>query len=309
MTSSAHITVYGGDYEHTLELGGVHEDVNVAYERTPVRRVFEEMLETRRFEACEFSLANYITLRGNGEDWLKAVPVFPYRAFRHDMAVTRRESPIETLDQLAGKRVAVEDYSMTAAVWFRGLLHDECGIDARDIAWVTRSKQRFAFPASARVEKTDTDLEDLVTTGAVDAMLGFTFRDSALPANERRLRTVLKEPHAAAAEYYARTGIYPIMHTAVIRSDVHERMPRLPDALFAAYTNAKDAAYRRQLGATLLPWGKQHWAREFELFGGDPLPYGLTAANTMVVEKLTTYLQQQGFTDRVPAVEELFVLA
>ena len=43
---------------------------------------------------------------------------------------------------------------MTAAVWFRGLLRDEYGVDHRSITWVTRQKQRFSFPAGARVEVT-----------------------------------------------------------------------------------------------------------------------------------------------------------
>src|SRR5687768_8166800 len=111
------------------------------------------MLEERRFEACEFSLANYITLRCNGHDWLSAVPVFPYRAFRHGLAVTRRESSLTRLEDLEGARIGVEDYSMTAAVWFRGVLRDHHGVDLDSISWVTHAKQRFEVPARARVEK------------------------------------------------------------------------------------------------------------------------------------------------------------
>src|SRR4051812_39493422 len=71
------LTICGGDYEHTLGLGGEHEGLRVTYRPMPVREIFIGMLEERRFEICEFSLANYITLRGRGERWLQAVPVFP----------------------------------------------------------------------------------------------------------------------------------------------------------------------------------------------------------------------------------------
>jgi 4,5-dihydroxyphthalate decarboxylase len=303
----ASVTIHGGDYEHTLGIAGAWRDVDLGYQTMHVRDIFVGMLETRRFEACEFSLANYITLRARGEDWLTAVPVFPSRAFRHSLAMTRRESSITRLGDLAGRRIGVEDYSMTAAVWFRGLLQEEYGVDPRSIAWVTRAKQRFAFPAGANVETTTEDLEGLLCDGAIDALLGFALRDARQPTSERRLRPVLADAQAEEREYYRRTSIYPIMHCVVIRSDILEKHPALPAAVCEAYASAKARAYARQLGTTLVPWGKQHWVNAFELFGGDPLAYGLTPANRMVVERLALYLKQQGFIEAVPEIENLFV--
>jgi 4,5-dihydroxyphthalate decarboxylase len=302
------VTVSGGDYEHTLGITGLYQHLRLRYEPMRVQDIFVPMLESRRFEACEFSLANYITLRGTGQHWLTAVPVFPNRAFRHGMAVTRKGSPLESLAQLAGKRIGVEDYSMTAAVWFRGILQDEHGVDLRSIRWVTRSKQRFALPAGANVDTTDADLEDMLGGEALDALLGFTLRDNLLPPPERRLRTVLADPRSEEEAYYRRTSIYPIMHCVVIRNDVLEKNPALGAAIFEACAAAKERAYRRQLGATLVPWGKNHWARAFELFGGDPLPYGLTPANRFAIERLAQYLEQQGFVRGIPPTEVLFPL-
>jgi 4,5-dihydroxyphthalate decarboxylase len=195
---------------------------------------------------------------------------------------------------------------MTAAVWFRGLLQEEYGVDARSIRWVTRSKQRLPFPGSANVETADADLEALLCDGAIDAMLGFALKDALLPASERRLRAVLADAQAQERAYYARTRIFPISHCVVIRNDVLEKHPALPDAVLAAYVSAKERAFQRQLGTTLVPWGKAHWAGTFELFGGDPLPYGLTPENRKVVERLGQYLKQQGFIESVPTIEKLF---
>jgi 4,5-dihydroxyphthalate decarboxylase len=102
---------------------------------------------------------------------LTVVPAFPYRAFRHSLAAVRLDSDLVSLSQLGGKRVGMEDYSMTAAVWFRGLLEDDYGVGQREITWVTRAKQRFAFPAVAQVEATTHDLEGLLVDGAIDAFL------------------------------------------------------------------------------------------------------------------------------------------
>ena len=307
MSETIEVTVSGGDYEHSLGIDGhTANGVRVRYAPLPVRQIFEGMLESRRFEACEFSLANYITLRGAGADWLTAIPVFPYRAFRHGLAVTRRESPITSLAALADTRIGVEDYSMTAAVWFRGILSEHYGVDPARIAWVTRAKQRFAVPAGARVDKTIDDLEGLLVDGSIDALLGFNLKDGALPAAERRLRTVLDDPEGEEQAYFERTGIYPIMHVVVLRKDVLEKHPGAAKAVSAAYAAAKARAYQRQLGTTLVPWGKSYWARTFARFGGDPLPYGLTRANRSNVAKLAEYLHEQGFIATVPEVDQLF---
>lgn len=305
--SSREITIYGGDYEHTLSIAGTYGHVRLDYQAMRVQDIFTGMLESRRFEICEFSLANYIMLRAAGEAWLSAVPVFPSRAFRHSLPVTTRSSTLTQLEALEGKRVGVEDYSMTAAVWLRGLLQEEHGIDAKSITWVTHAKQRFPFPEGANVETTHADLEELLCAGGLDAMLGFALKDARRPAHERRLRTVLADPQADEQAYFERTAIYPISHCVVIRKDVLEAAADLPQAVFSAYQSAKEHAYERQLGTTLVPWGKPHWTRAFERFGGDPLAYGLTPANRKVIERLALYLKQQGFIAEVPDVDSIFI--
>jgi len=303
------IIIRGDDHEHTLGIAGNYDGVRLGYETMRLQDIFVAMLETRRFEVCEFSLANYIVLRATGQDWLSAIPVFPFRAFRHSTAITRRDSALTDLAQLAGKRVGVEDYSMTAAVWFRGLLKQEYGVDHRSITWVTGPKQRLPLPRGASVDFTPLGLEDMLCDGGIDAMLGFAVEDSQLPQQQRRLRTVLPDPEAVEQDYYRRTSIYPVNHCVVIRNDVLGKTSGLADAVYGAYAKAKEHAYRRQLGASLMPWGKAHWARTFELFGGDPLPYGLTPVNRLVIGQLARDLHEQGFIESVPDIESLFIIS
>jgi 4,5-dihydroxyphthalate decarboxylase len=157
------------------------------------------------------------------------------------------------------------------------------------------------------VDKTERVLEDLLCEGAIDAMLGFGLEDARLPPGERRLRPVLRDVQAEEQSYYQRTGIYPINHTVVIRSDVYETNPATAAAVCAAYQHAKERAYGRQLGTTLVPWGKLEWTRTFALFGDDPLPYGLTATNRLVVGRLARYLREQRFIAQEPDLEAVFV--
>ncbi len=301
------IVVRGAIYEHTLGIAGSYgAGIRLGYETMSVRNTFIGMVESRRLEVCEFSLANYITLRAAGQDWLTAIPVFPYRAFRHSLAVTRRDSPLASLGQLQGKRIGVDDYSMTAAVWFRGLLREEYGVDHRSITWVTGPRQRFPFPSDANVETRDADLENLLCDGEIDAWLGFGLRDTRLPPQQRRLRPVVQDAETEERAYYGRTAIYPIHHCVVIRNDVLEQTPALLGAVYGAYVAAKERAYERKLGTTLMPWAEAHWLRMFELFGGDPLPYGLTPVNRLVIARLALYLQEQGFVRTLPDIDAIF---
>ena len=299
------ITIRGGDHDHARDLGGEIDGVTLRYEAMSLQELFPTMLATRRYEVCEFSAANYLIVRGSGGDWMSAIPVFPFRFFRHSFVLTRRESALTDFRELPGRRVGVPDYSMTAAVWVRGLLRAQYGVDHRTITWVTPRKQRLPIPPDVRIEYTDTDLEALLLAGSLDAMLGVSRRDAALPAQERKLRTLLPDAEAAERDYFARTGIYPIMHCVVIRNDVLERLPRLPHAVATAYAAAKARAYARR-SASVLPWGVARWDEDMSLFAGDPLPYGLNAVNRMVVETLAADLREQGFVSRLPDLDDLF---
>ncbi len=307
--ASCEFIIRGGDHEHTLGLEGTCAGgIRLGYEPMRLQDIFVAMLETRAFEICEFSLANYLVLRATGQDWLTALPLFPFRAFRHSLAVTRRDSALTSLEELAGKRIGVEDYSMTAAVWFRGLLEQDYGVDHRSVTWITHARQRFPIPQDANVATTGGDLESLLCDGEIDALLGFSLRDAQLAPAERRLRPLLPDAQSVERAYYERTGIYPINHCVVVRTDVLSAYPAIADAVYGAYAAAKARAYRRQLGTSLVPWGKLHWAQAFALFGGDPLPYGLTPSNRLVVDRLAQNLRDQGFIDAVPDLDRVFAI-
>lgn len=301
------VEVTGGDYEHTLELAGIQGGVDIRYHTAPLREVFVRMLGERCYEACEFSLANYLMLKDRGADWLHAIPVFPYRAFRHSTLYVRKDSPLRRPADLRGKRVGVPDFSMTAAVWTRGILADQYDVQWRELHWVVSGRQRFAALPGVALETVDGDLEAMLVAGRIDALLTPQTADERKPADARKLRSLIADAQAEETAYLRAFGIYPINHVVVIRSDVLDRLPGLPGVLFEAYEQAKASAYARRLGATLVPWGERHWRKTFELFGGDPLPYGLNEINRKVVGTLARFLHEQKLIERKPDLDSLFI--
>src|SRR5438045_3595472 len=88
------------------------------------------------------------------------------------------------------------------------------------------------------------------------------------------------------ADWYRRTGIYPIHGTIVVKTDVLEKNPKVGRALFEAFSKAK-APYLERLkrGEGQTPEDIRY--RGFIHLMGDPLPYGM-AANRDSIDALMT---------------------
>ena len=302
------VEIIGGDYEFTLGLGGAFAGGDLRYNPAGTQVSFGTILQKKPFQVCEFSLANYLMMRGRGADWMTATPVFLNRAFRHACILVRKDSPLKTFADLKGKRVGAKEYSQTAAVWFRGMLKDHYAVDWRDIRWHCGSVQRFPPPAEADVTTVNEEPEDMLIAGELDALLAVQVKDNALPPATRKLRPLLPDVESEERAYYTKTGIYPLNHTVVIDTSLAARQPDLARAIVEAYGTAKRAAYRRKLGTTLVPWGDRHWAQTMEFFGGDPMPHGLTPKNREQVETLARYVHEQGLMVKpLVKADDLFV--
>lgn len=302
------IEIVGGDYEFTLGLAGGFSGGDIRYNPAGAHVSFNIILQQKPFQVCEFSLSNYFMMRDRGADWMVATPVFLNRAFRHACIFVRKDSPLKTFADLKGKRVGAAEYSQTAAVWFRGMLLDHYNVDWRDIHWFCGATQRFPTPKEADVTPVNEQPEDLLVAGELDALLAAQVKDTAVPPAQRQLRPLLPDVEVEERTYYIKTGIYPLNHVIVLNRELAERHPDLARVVVASYGEAKRAAYKRRLGATMVPWADRRWSETMEFFGGDPLPHGLTPKNREQVETLARYVHEQGLTAKpVGKVDDLFV--
>jgi 4,5-dihydroxyphthalate decarboxylase len=123
------------------------------------------------------------------------------------------------------------------------------------------------------------------------------------------LRRLFPDPAGAEWEYHARTGIFPIMHTLVIRREVYEQHRWLARELVKACEQAK-AMGLAGLGETAalryaLPWLWAEVERTRAALGDDWWPYGLEA-NRRTLATFLGYSHEQGLADRRYEPEELF---
>jgi 4,5-dihydroxyphthalate decarboxylase len=314
--SNLRLTLACGPYDRTLALrdGTVQPaGIDLNYVTLQPAEIFWRMLQYKEFEASEMSLSNYVTLVSGGAAPFVAIPVFPSRVFRHGYFFIHAGKGISTPADLKGKRGGVPEYSMTAAVYMRGLLQHEYGVKPSDVEWVQgrAARLRHGLPADVRLTQAPpgTELGDLLECGEIDFLMTannpLSFRRGAL-----QVRRLFPDYRALEQDYYRRTKIYPIMHTVVLRRDVHERDPWAAVNLYQAFCRAKEHCYRL-LQETGSPKASFAWLQplieeEQAIIGPDWYPYGIEQ-NRASIEALLQYTSEQGLSERRLAIEDLFV--
>jgi 4,5-dihydroxyphthalate decarboxylase len=316
------ITLSCGPYDRVEALReGLVQPEGVQLTYVPVQsppELFARMIKKGSFDAAEMSLSLYTQLRLRGDFPFIALPVFPSRMFRHGYVFVNRRSGIRDPRDLEGRRVGVQEYHQTAGVWIRGTLSSEYGVDLTTIRWREGGVNAPRRPDVLDLRPVgeldiefvgdDVCLDELLEDGAIDAYLGARRpRSYGISADVVRL---FPDPRSVERAYFARTGIFPIMHTIVFREDVLDRHPWLAESMFKAFEASKRVCLERMRfsGSSryTLPWLHADLEEVDELFGGDPWPYGLEA-NRATLETFVGHLVDQRFLDEPVDVAELFV--
>ncbi len=302
-----------------LETGQVSpEGIDLNYLVLPVGDLFRRMAQDAEFEAGEMSVSTFMLMLGRGDDRFVGVPVFPSRNFRHNGIYVHAGADIKKPQDLVGRNVGVVEYQMTAALWIRAFLQHTYGVAPADIHWWTGGltspeyHERLAHnvPSDVRLDRipSDQSLEGMLESGELDALVTPT---PPLPfrAGSRNIRRLFEDYPSVEREYYRQTGIFPIMHTVVVRRDVYEANPWVPRALMDAFAESKRVGMERmrEVGtlAVSLPWLAPALAEVDELFQGDAFSYGMER-NRPVLEALVQYSYEQGLSERKLEVPDLF---
>ena len=282
------------------------------------RQIFDRMGKNLEFDACEMSSSETFSRYAAGRTELVALPVFPSRVFRHGFITINRKF-VKTPKDLEGKRIGVPLYTQTAAVFARGLLRDEHGVDLSGVHWVqgaTNSPESHGNPAAPPVlkpisieqNKSGFSLSQLLERGEIQAILGSGLPD-ALRTNPDVVR-LFPDFHAVELESYRRTRVFPIMHLVAMRRDVYEQHPFIATSLYKAMDEAKNIALRKmhEIGALryMLPGLPTDLEVIDEVFGGDPWPYGVEP-NRPTLEALVRYMAEQSLIKAPIPVQDLFV--
>ena len=318
--SRLHLSFACWNYDRTRALkdGSVEVDgIDLNYLDLPVEETFFRMARFREFDLAEMSLSSYCVSLHRPERPFVALPIFPSRFFRHSCIYVNAAAGIREPLDLIGKRIASPEYQMTAPVWIRGILAEHHGVPVEgDYLFGGEEqtgrveKMKIELPPSIRVRPigpTQT-LSSMLRDGHIDAL--YTARmPSSFRSGDGKVRRLFENYAEIELAYWRKTGIFPIMHTVVMRREVYEANRWIAQSLTKAFIAAQrrtydDLAETAALKA-MLPWLNAHVEEARREMGEDWWPYGVEK-NRKTLDTFTRYHFEQGLSARKLDVEELF---
>jgi 4,5-dihydroxyphthalate decarboxylase len=276
---------------------------------------FRRMVRDVEFDVCEIAPTTYIIARTYGRPF-KALPIFVVRRFHHSGLLVRPDAGITRPKDLEGKNVGVRAYSVTTGVWTRQVLIDEFGVDNDKITWWVDDEehvQQLQLPPNVKHVREGSSLAEMMEKGEIVA--GFAAaagigRTGAPTGGWQEVEADYPDlfPNAEEleADYYRRTGIYPMHGTIVVKDSVLAEHPWVAKSIYDAFSRAKDEWLARLDAGDATTPGDLKYKKLQTVVGPDPLPYGIEE-NRATIEALEKTAFDQKLTPRRMSMDELFV--
>ena len=275
------------DYPQTraLKSGAVKSDHVVLNfsDIKPANRFFKPMVRELKFDISEMAIATYLQAKAYGKP-LTLIPATIMGRFQHGTILCNATRTLTPAD-LPGKRVGIRSYSQTTITWVRGILANDYGVDLDRIHWVSQEDGHVAEyhePPGVERAPPQKDLLQMLRDGEIDAAI----YGANLP-NDPNLKSVIPDPDAAAAKWYAQHKAVPINHMVVATETLSRSDPDAVREVFRLLVESKQAAGLPKPG------------------GIDFLPFGFEACRP-TLEIMIKYTLQQKLVPRALDVEELF---
>jgi 4,5-dihydroxyphthalate decarboxylase len=314
---NVHLTIATVDYDHVRDFreGRVTASgIDATWLNLGLHEMFARFLANREWDVSELSFAKFIAEATRPDSDIIGLPVYPRREFRFGIYYVNRAQGIRTPADLRGKRVGIPEWAQTATVYTRGFLAHEFGVPLADVEWVQAGinekgrveKVELNLPPGVRITPVaDRSLSEMLDAGEIAGLIG-----ASVPACFGKNPDVVRLfPDFVEQDkrFYARTGVFPIMHVLAIRKAILRDNPWVARNLFNAFDEARrrSLARLRHPGHFALPWLPEHAAAMQETFGGDYFPYGIDQ-NRAALELFLRYAYEQGIAQRLVTPEEIF---
>jgi len=284
--------------------------------------LFWRQLRFGDFDASEMSFSSFLIAVSKGDDRWVGIPIFTTRRFFHTGIYVRRDSGIETPADLKGRRVGVPEYQQTAALWTRGVLQHEFGTAPTEMEFfMERTPDHshggatgFRPPPGVTVNQipAEKNIGAMMLSGELEAAIHYVLNDNLVDrsrvdlASHPDIRTLFPDPVAEGARYYRKTGIFPINHCMAIKREIAEKHPWAILNLLKAFDRASAVADQRRADHIDYHYRCGLIPREAaEALKGPVIRNGI-AANRKVLETAALYSNEQGLTDRLVKLDEVF---
>ena len=287
----------------------------LAVDYMPVTKIPPATWGTEELDLAEVAMGQLLEKIEAGDDRYLALPVFPSVAFRHDSVYVPLDSPVKSLADLPGARIATTQYFGTTTIWIRALLERQYGLDLSQCQWTIgplskpagQIRRHHAEGARVAYLEEGDCLEAKIDRGEVDAVLSYV---PPRQVREGRMRQLISDLPSAEREWMAQFGSVPLLHVMILRRSLADADPALVPALVRAFSEARDIAIDR-LGETAcltasIPFLPRVLAEARALLGPAIWPSGMSEARRGI-EAFHDLAHSQGLTARRIAVGESFL--
>jgi len=246
-----------GDYpvSRALKEGRVRSgmfDFDFADVKVP-NTAFKRVVRDLEFDVAELAIVTFLMAKAHGKP-LTLLPAVMFGRFQHPYLVSTSEIKPKDLE---GKRVAIRSSSVTTVAWIRGILADDCGVDLERVKWVTFEDAHVAEyrdpPGTERAAEGKTPLAMLLA-GEVDAAV----LAEPLP-KDARLKSVIPDPAAAAADWQRRNRALQINHMVVVKNTL---APEIAAEVYRVLQESKNIGAK---DAETSPFGIEENRRNLEV--------------------------------------------
>ena len=128
----------------------------------------------------------------------------------------------------------------------------------------------------------DRTLNQMLLVGELDAVIG-----ARLPralGRDPRIQRLFPNYRQVEQEYFRKTGIFPIMHTMVMREELYRQKPWIAESLYKGFEASSrlgwEAMHDDGNTRLMLPWLAQDVEELEALCGGNPWRSGVPANRT-----------------------------
>lgn len=292
------IATYG--YTQALKDGSITSPrLTMAHEEvTPITTAFRRMVRSLAYDVSEMALSTYLCARAYDKP-MTALPIFVLRRFEHASIVYNTKSGITSPADLAGRRVGARSYTLTPAVWVRGILQSTYGVEPSQVQWVLFGDEHVAeytAPSNVVPAPAGQDIVAALLAGEIDAAIGVRGVDAP------EIQPLIPAPRQAAIQYWQQSGIYPISHLLVVKDAILNEHPWVAEELWRLCTEAKDGYLTHLRHGTANDTAMQAMR---EAIGDDPLLYGV-APNRRTLEAFIQFNVAQQIIPKPVEVDSLF---
>lgn len=317
MSDRVKLTIAVAEHPHTsairsgaIPIEGVDAEIITV---KPQIGAFRRMVRDVEFDVCEIAPTTYIIARAYGAPFV-GLPIFVVRRFHHSGMLVRPDAGIKTPKDLEGKKVGVRAYSVTTGVWLRQALMDDCGLDASKVTWVVDDEEHVTqLKLPGNVIHATRPLAEMMADGELSAGVegAAGIGRTGAPTGgwqevEANYPDLLPSAAELEADYFRRTGVYPMHGTIVVKDSVLADHPWVAKSLYDAFKRAKDEWIEKVRAEGPQDATEKKYVKLMDIVGPDPLPYGIEE-NRATIEALEQTAFAQGLTPRRLSMDEMFV--